>query len=126
MDAKLEKADRNICLLVDNCSAHHVVSHLKRITIKFLTLNTMARLQPFDQGIIKALKVGYRRHLVQRLLINLRLEVELKINLLRTIQIMTRAWNNVKKTTVVNCFSKAGLLESPDHLGSDMTAANDL
>ncbi|XP_037520679.1 tigger transposable element-derived protein 6-like [Rhipicephalus sanguineus] len=98
-DAELEKSDRNICLLVDNCSAHHVVSQMKRIIVKFLPPNTTARLQPLEEGIIKAFKVGYRRRLVQRLLINLRLGIEPKIDLLGAIQMITGAWNDVKKKT---------------------------
>ncbi|XP_049268354.1 uncharacterized protein LOC125757154 [Rhipicephalus sanguineus] len=39
---------------------------------------------------------------------------------------MTGAWNDVKKTTVVNCFRKAGFLASPDDFESDITADDDM
>lgn len=118
-DADLEKSGRRACLLIDNCSAHHAVGQLKNIMIKFLPPNTTAKLQPLDQGIIKAFKVGYRRRLVQRLLINLRLGVELKVDLLGAIQMLTGAWNDVKQSTVVNCFRKAGFVVAPDEGCSD-------
>lgn len=118
-DTELEKSGRQVCLLLDNCSAHHVAIQLKNITVKFLPANTTAKLQPLDQGIIKAFKVGYRRRLVQRLLTNLRLGIELKVDLLGATQMLTGAWNDVKQTTVVNCFRKAGCVVTPDEACSD-------
>lgn len=113
-DTELEKSGHQICLLVDNCSAHHVTIPLKNITVKFLPAYTTAKLQPLDQGIIKAFKVGYWRGLVQRPLTNFRLGIELKVDLLGATQILTGAWNDVKQTTVINCFRKAGCVATPD------------
>ncbi|XP_065293236.1 tigger transposable element-derived protein 6-like [Dermacentor albipictus] len=74
----------------------------------------MAKLQPLDQGIVKAFKVGYRRRLVQRLLINLQLGIELKVDLHGAIQMLAGAWNDVKKSTIVNCIRKAGFVVAAD------------
>nr|XP_050031725.1 tigger transposable element-derived protein 6-like [Dermacentor andersoni] len=112
-DAELEKSGRKVCIL-DNCSAHHVVCPLKQIPLKFLPPNPMEKLQRLDQGIVKAFKVGYRRRLVQRLLINLRLGIELKVDLLGAIQMLAGAWNDVKKSTIVNCFRKTDFVVAAD------------
>lgn len=109
-DAELGKSGRHACLLVDNCSAHHTTCELENIALKFLPANTTAKLQPLDQGIIKSFKVGYRRRLIDRLLVNLRMGTELKVDLLGAIQMMTGAWRDVKQDTVANCFRKAGLV----------------
>ncbi|KAH9360190.1 hypothetical protein HPB48_001658 [Haemaphysalis longicornis] len=96
-DVELGKSGSRACLLVDNCSAHHTTCELKNIGLKFLPANTTAKLQPLDQDIIKSFKVGYRRRLLDRLLVNLRMGTELKVDLL-----------DVKTDTVANCFRKAG------------------
>ncbi|KAH9381097.1 hypothetical protein HPB48_010769 [Haemaphysalis longicornis] len=49
-DTELEKTGRQVCLLLDNCSAHHVAIPLKIITVKYLPANTTAKLQPLNQG----------------------------------------------------------------------------
>lgn len=109
-DVELGKSGRRACLLVDNCSAHHTTCELKNIELKFLPANTTAKLQPLDQGIIKSFKVGYRRRLLDRLLVNLRMGTELKVDLLGAIQMLTGAWRDVKTDTVANCFRKAGFV----------------
>lgn len=95
---------------MDNCSAHHTTCELKNIGLKFLPANTTAKLQPLDQDIIKSFKVGYRRRLLDRLLVNLRMGTELKVDLLGAIQMLTGAWRDVKTDTVANCFREAGFL----------------
>ncbi|XP_072142948.1 tigger transposable element-derived protein 6-like [Dermacentor andersoni] len=67
------------------------------------------------EGIVKTFKVEYRRRLVQRLLINLRLGIELKVDLLGAIQMLAGAWNDVKKSTIVNYFRKAGFVVAADN-----------
>lgn len=54
------------------------------------------------------MKAGYRRRLVQRLLINVRTGIELKVDLPAAIQMIAAAWTNVKHDMVANCFRSAG------------------
>ncbi|XP_064459053.1 tigger transposable element-derived protein 6-like [Ornithodoros turicata] len=118
-DSELGRSYHRVCLLLDNCSAHHTTCKLQNIEVRFLPPNTTSRLQPLDQGIIKAFKVGYRRRLLQRLLINLRMGMDLKIDLLGAIQMMAGAWNDVKRETVANCFRKAGFVAVADEACAD-------
>jgi hypothetical protein len=54
---------RNILLFLDNCTAHPAVT-LSNIKLVFLPPNTTSNLQPLDMGIIRAVKMGYRRKLL--------------------------------------------------------------
>ncbi|KAH9361012.1 hypothetical protein HPB48_006329 [Haemaphysalis longicornis] len=77
---------------MDNCSANQTKCKLDNIELKFLPPNTTARLQPLDRS-TKSFKVGYRRRLLDRLLMNLRVGPELKVDQLGAIHMMTGAWN---------------------------------
>uniref|UniRef100_A0A131YLB4 Tigger transposase n=1 Tax=Rhipicephalus appendiculatus TaxID=34631 RepID=A0A131YLB4_RHIAP len=65
-DGELGDQGRNVCLPVDNCSAHYADVQLSNIELKFLPPNTTSKLQPLDQGIIRAFKAIYKRRLVDR------------------------------------------------------------
>ncbi|KAH9383172.1 hypothetical protein HPB48_023998 [Haemaphysalis longicornis] len=93
---------------MDNCSANQTTCELDNIELKFLPPNTTARLQPLDRS-TKSFKVGYRRRLLDRLLMNLRVGTELKVDQLGAIHMMTGAWISVKQS-VANCFRKAGFV----------------
>ena len=60
-------------LVLDNCSAHpnaeDLVSDDKKIFVEYLPPNVTALIQPMDQGVLKALKLHYKRKLLRRLLI---------------------------------------------------------
>ena len=65
-DARLTQSKRKIVLFVDNCTAHIHVQSLQSIELIFLPLHTTSEIQPCDQGIIKTLKVHYRKNMVKR------------------------------------------------------------
>ncbi|KAH9360535.1 hypothetical protein HPB48_016429 [Haemaphysalis longicornis] len=56
---------------MDNCSGNQTTCELDNIELKFLPPNTTARLQPLDHS-TKSFNVGYRRRLLGRLLMSLR------------------------------------------------------
>ena len=61
-----------------------------------------------DQGVIKCLKAFYRRRLVNLMIKRLEQGQDLpKISILRGLQLLVASWNDVTKTTIVNCFEKA-------------------
>ena len=61
-----------------------------------------------DQGVIKCLKAFYRRRLVNLMIKRLEQGQDLpKISILRALQLLAASWNDVTKTTIVNCFGKA-------------------
>ena len=58
---------RKILLFVDNCSAHPPMQ-LSHVKVVMLPPNTTSCLQPCDAGVIKAVKLHYRRYLLRHLL----------------------------------------------------------
>ncbi|KAM7308475.1 tigger transposable element-derived protein 6 [Ixodes scapularis] len=109
-DAQLADEGCSVCLLVDNCTADHTDVPLSNIKLKFLAPNTTSRLQPLDQGIIRTFKSIYKRRLIKRLLIKLRMNQDLKIDVLGAIQMLKAAWENVKPETIANCFRHGGFV----------------
>lgn len=75
-------------------------------------------LQPLDQGIIHAIKVGYRKRVIEHLLVKVRISDELKINLLVTIKMISRAWQDVIRDTIRNCFHHSGLCQEGAEVAS--------
>lgn len=74
-DSDMVKRYRKICLLVDNCSAHHVEGLvLKNIELEFFPANCTSLIQPLDQGIIHSVTCSYRKRLIEKMLFNLQLK----------------------------------------------------
>jgi hypothetical protein len=107
-DWDTELKDRKILLLIDNCAAYPKEVNLKNIKLVFLPPNTTSEL-PLDQGIIKVLKQGYRRRIVQQHLSMMDSSTPPKISVLDAIHFLYGAWMDVKKETILNCFKKAGV-----------------
>ena len=108
LDVKFQKENRKIALIIDNCPAHPTIADLSNVKLIFLSPNTTSVSQPMDQGVIKCLKAFYRRRLVN--LMKKRLEQGQdvpNISILRALQRLVASWNDVTKTTIVNCFGKA-------------------
>ncbi|KAH9381024.1 hypothetical protein HPB48_008238 [Haemaphysalis longicornis] len=84
---------------MDNCSANQTTCEVDNIELKFLHPNTTARLQPLDRS-TKSFKVGRRRRLFDRPLMNLRVGTKLKVDQLGAIQMMTDALDSVKQSVV--------------------------
>ena len=59
LDRKLQREDKKIALIVDNCPAHPDINDLKAIELVFLPPNTTSHTQPMDQGVIWSLKSIY-------------------------------------------------------------------
>lgn len=124
-DDELADKGRRVCLLVDNCTAHHTGVPLKNIELKFLPPNTTSKLQPLDQGIIRAFKAIYKRRLIETLLVKLRMKQELKIDLLGAIQMLKASWENVKRDTIANCFRHAGFVACVEELSEQAEGQSD-
>lgn len=108
---------RKVLLLVDNCSAHpkEAAEHLSNIRMEFLPENTTSMIQPCDMGIIRNLKVLYRTGVVRKLVEDIdnvatAMDLARKLTILDAVHLLSKAWKNVKMTTIVNCYRKAGFL----------------
>lgn len=67
---RMHKQKRNILLFLDNASSHPHLE-LSNITLAFFPPNTTSILQPMDQGVIRCIKVHYRKQLLRELLANM-------------------------------------------------------
>lgn len=116
LNNKMKLANRNILLLVDNCSAH---PNLQKSNVKvvFLPPNTTSKLQPCDAGIIQNVKLLYRKRLVRHVITlideaSTATEVVKGVTIRDAIHWLDIAWDGVKDTTIQKCFRKCGF-ETP-------------
>eukprot|EP00106_Octopus_bimaculoides_P004825 XP_014772267.1 PREDICTED: tigger transposable element-derived protein 4-like [Octopus bimaculoides] len=112
-DIELTRKKRKIVLLVDSCTAHPAITNLKQVKLMFFPSKIIKVKQPCNQGIIKALKSLYRSALVRNLILDIDGHPEIKANakkitLLDAIHLIAKSWNNLKTSTIVSCFQKAG------------------
>jgi DDE superfamily endonuclease len=100
-------------LIVDNCPAHTDGSSLglKNLKIEFLPPNTTSQIQPCDAGIIRTFKSYYRNALVTKWIRELNDGQAInKLNLKEAIELIADAWDNVKQSTINNCWQNTGIL----------------
>lgn len=109
LDKQFKRQCRNVLMMVDNCPAHPHLEKLDAIKLVFLPPNATSRLQPCDMGIIKNLKVKYRRLIALRLIKAVENKTAYDINILDAMHMLRNAWADVKPQTITNCFHKAGL-----------------
>jgi hypothetical protein len=110
---EMKSQNRSVLLFIDNCSAHPSTLKFSNVKIIFLPPNTTSALQPMDQGVIRSLKAAYRRQLVlkQLDLIETNMDPDSnKINILDAIHMLSRAWDEVKPSTIINCFRSCGFV----------------
>ncbi|XP_033230852.1 tigger transposable element-derived protein 4-like [Belonocnema kinseyi] len=115
IDHKFQRENRKVLLLVDNCPAHPkvLIQTLKAIKAVHLPPNLTAKLQPMDEGIIKNLKVNYRRRIIKRLLKASDEKMGLTdLNSLDAIFDLNKAWADVTSDTIANCFWKASFVKT--------------
>lgn len=125
LDKKFELRNRQVLLLVDNCSAHNVDIELKAIQLAFLPPNTTSMLQPMGQGVIKNMKTFYRRHLLERMILCSGNESPYNITLLTAMHMLVHAWDQVTAATIANCFRHCGFDIASSEATADSTATAD-
>lgn len=122
-DERLGRQKRKICLVLDNCSAHHTAVVLKNIELCFLPPNCTAVVQPLDQGVIMRFKSGYRKRVIDRILFNMSTKRETQIDLYMAIEMLQAAWMSVPASTIANCFRHASFGVSSGENSEDLGAA---
>ena len=102
-------------LYADNCTAHNDLPLLQNVNVQFLPPNTTSVLQPLDQGIIKNLKVHYRKRVVEHILSAIENDRDPAVNLLQAMRMASMAWDAVTPTTISTCFKKCGFPSSSEN-----------
>lgn len=95
-------------MIVDNCPAHPHVKGLKSMKLVFLPPNTTCVTQPMDQGVIRNLKLHYRKLVIKKKIRAIDTKTEFVINVLDALRMLNHAWSNVTSTTIANCYRHAG------------------
>ena len=110
---------RKILLFFDNAPSHpeYFNDCFSRDKIVCFPKNTRSKLQPLDDGIIKKLRVFYRKQLPQHVLARVKpgskaSDVTSSVDLLKSIRRVLDAWRKVIKEAILNCFSKCGFSEA--------------
>ncbi|CAF1389307.1 unnamed protein product [Rotaria sordida] len=112
----MKKQKRHILLFLDNAPVHPQDVQLENIKLKFFPVNTTARIQPLDQGIIRAFKAYYRRNLVKHIIASGGVAVtadDINITALDAVYWIQNAWDAVTETTIRNTFKSAGFETRP-------------
>jgi len=117
LDKKMTKRKRSIIMIVDNCPAHPNVQGLKSIKLAFLPPNTTSITQPMDQGVIRNLKLHYRKFILQKKIRSVDTKTEFSITVLDALRMLNNAWGKVTPTTIYNCYKHAGFqsIDVPDN-----------
>ena len=83
--------------------------------LEFLPPNTTSKIQPLDQGIIRAMKQHYRKRLLSNLVAKLESNSEKPLTefiktttVLDALHFLKQAWQKVTPVCIQNCFRKAG------------------
>lgn len=121
LDRRMALQSRRIALFIDNCPSHPKIRNLSAITLVYFPQNTTSKTQPMDCGVIHSLKSLYRKELMLNLLISYDDKKDFKPNLLQSLHWLSRAWENVSISTIINCFHSAGF-ESTTKLSSPVIA----
>ncbi|XP_050024797.2 tigger transposable element-derived protein 6-like [Dermacentor andersoni] len=108
-DCDMRRQGRRVCLLLDNCSAHHILDvELTNVVLKYFPPNCTSVIQPLDQGVLRSLKCAYRQRVMQRLLLNVETGRDTKLDLFMALQMMAAAWAATGRPVIANCFTHAG------------------
>lgn len=118
LDNKMKRQKRKIILFMDNATSHPNLK-LKHVNLVFLPPNTTSMLQPLDQGIIRSVKIRYRKLLLRHVLSQINScksseELAKSVSVLDAISWITSALKKVEPGCVLKCFKKAGFLRASE------------
>ena len=134
LNKAMEKQKRKIALILDNWAAYRkdAADDLPNIKLIFLSANVTSLIQPCDMGIIRNLKANYRRKIVRHIIHQIDTTSNItattlaqSVTLLDGMHMLKTAWQEVKTTSIINCFRKAGFelttidMQEPDNSQSN-------
>ena len=107
---KQSDQNRKIEFIVDNCPAHPYLPRLTAIDLIFLSSNTTSLKQPMDQGVIRSIKARYLAKVIHKYINVSDSNKELpNITILDALIMLEQSWFTLPDTTIINCFTKAGI-----------------
>ena len=113
LDSGIHRQNRSIVMIVNNCPAHPHATGLKAVTLVFLPPNSTSVTQSMDQGVIRSLKVNYRKRFVTKKLKMMDAVNVQAISILDALHMMKALWGDVKHSTIANCYRRAEFDPTP-------------
>jgi hypothetical protein len=124
-NSRMRSQTRHVILLLDNAPCHPHIQ-LSNVKLVFFPPNTTAGTQPLDAGIIKNLKVLYRKRFLSFLVSKLdegpMVEDFVKsVTISQSIAWLKAAWCEINTSSIANCFNHCGLYvnESPPNFAAE-------
>ena len=106
---KQSDQNRKIEFIVDNCPAHPYLPRLTAIDLIFLSMD-QGVIQPMDQGVIRSIKARYLAKVIHKYINVSDSNKELpNITILDALIMLEQSWFTLSDTTIINCFTKAGI-----------------
>ena len=128
LNQKFVTTNRHILLLIDNAPSHFEsgeIPQFSHLMVHCLSPNCTAHLQPMNAGIINNFKVIYKRLYLLDLLTRFEDQQPAdasnlhKINIQQAIDFILNVWNEVSRTTIINCWHHTGIF--PNQESIDLT-----
>jgi uncharacterized protein YeeX (DUF496 family) len=96
-------------LLVDNATSHGGTMVMSNVIVIFLPPDLTSEVQPLDQGIIRSVKVRYRKKMLQYIVTvaeasNTKSDFNKSISVLHAVRWVSSAWEQISRETIVKCF----------------------
>lgn len=101
--------NQKICLLLDNCSAHHVDVQLSNVELEYFLAHCTSLIQPLDQGVINSVKCAYRKCIIQRILLNMQHKRDTKIDVFMAIEMLSASTHGSQRTRASSSTASEGL-----------------
>lgn len=107
-------SNRVISIIMESCPAHSCSEDFSNVELVFLPSDTSSRLQPVERGVIHALKSLYRRSVLERLVDALEAGRSYEVTLHEAMELLQRAWKEIKVELIIESFKLAGLETAED------------
>lgn len=108
LNRNFQLKNRKILLFLDNASCHFI-PELSNIKLVYFPKNSTSLLQPLDQGIIHSFKSFYKKSMINKFIINVSENIEIKLpDILDSMILIKKSWNQVTTKTIINCFKTSG------------------
>lgn len=128
LDNEMGAKARKIMLFIDNAPCHppDCASKLRNVKVVFLPPSCTRPLQPLNVGIIRCVKQGYRKRLVQRRLAAMeRRESGDKVSVLDAMHFLASSWDAVPQSSIANSFKHCGFKREAASSAGDTTPSMD-
>jgi hypothetical protein len=116
---------RKILLFLDNATPHKAETEYSNVRLIFLPPNTTSVAQPVDQGIVWSFKCKYRKLLLEYVISGfeskLQCQVAEKMDILQSMWLMKKAWDEVHSDVIINAFRQAKFItDAPQELPEEV------